>query len=257
MKNAKFSKATLIAAGLLSASAALISLPAKAETATITLTDATNTNTADYPTVQVTLDDAANPGSITATVTVVPGPTGYIGDLRGVFFNLPGVSNLQITPVSGGPLTAISTNGNFGSFNNSAKLNGTGLTFTAGVEVGTQGIAQGDDYQTTSFTISGTGLSLSSFSQSAIGTRLMSVGAPGGGRSLSSKTTGTAPTIVASNPSTSNPSNPSNPGSTGSNTGSDTGSQPQAVPEPSILAGLAVIGGALIKWRGSRRSQEN
>ncbi|MCX8122504.1 MAG: hypothetical protein N3E45_17035, partial [Oscillatoriaceae bacterium SKW80] len=221
MKSAKFST-TLIVAGFLGTAATLVSLPAKAETVKITLKDVTNTNTQNYPTVEVTLDDAANPGSITATVKVVPGSTGYIGDLRGVFFNLPGVSNLQITPVSGGPLTNISTNGNFSKFSNSANLNGTGQSFNVGVEVGRQGIANGDDYQITTFKISGTDLKLSCFSESTIGVRLMSVGLPGSNRSLSSKTIGTVPTIVAGN---------SGGGSTGSSEqagGGSTGSSEQA-----------------------------
>ncbi|MBD2039156.1 PEP-CTERM sorting domain-containing protein [Microcoleus sp. FACHB-672] len=208
MKVTKFfaSKSSLLAVGLLSASAGLMALPASAETVTVNLTDKTNTNTADYPTVSVTLDDTSNPGKITATVNVVSGKTGYTGDLRGVYFNLPGVSGLAITPIAGGPLSHISTNGDFSAFGNSAGLEGTKLDFNAGVEVGKQGIAKGDDYQSTKFTISGTGLTLSAFSSTTIGARLMSVGI-GKNRDLSSKTAGTAPVIVAATP----PSSPSAP----------------------------------------------
>ncbi|MBW4682332.1 MAG: PEP-CTERM sorting domain-containing protein [Microcoleus vaginatus WJT46-NPBG5] len=205
MKSTKFftSKSSLLAVGLLSASAALMALPAKAATVQVNLSDKTNTNTSEYPTVSVTLDDTSNPGKITATVNVVPGSTGYIGDLRGVYFNIPGVSGLTIAPVSGGPLTAISTNGDFKSFDKSADLQGTKLSFNAGVEVGKQGIAQGDDYRTTTFTISGNGLTLSAFTSQTVGARLMSVGDPNdSNRDLSSKTAGTAPkTVTASNPS--------------------------------------------------------
>ncbi|MBD1937561.1 PEP-CTERM sorting domain-containing protein [Microcoleus sp. FACHB-68] len=225
MKNAKFfaSKSSLLAVGLLSASAALIALPAKAATVQVNLSDKTNTDTADYPTVKVTLDDTSNPGKITAKVEVVPGKTGYIGDLRGVYFNIPGVSGLTISPVAGGPLTNISTNGNFKSFSNSADLQGTKLSFNAGVEVGRQGIPDGDDYQSTTFTISGNGLTLSAFTSQTVGARLMSVGDPNGSRELSSKTAGTAPATVAVNP----PSGPSTPsGGTPDAPGGGTPEQP-------------------------------
>lgn len=291
MKGTKFfaSKSSLLAVGLLSASAALMALPATAETVQINLTDKTNTNTSNYPTVSVTLDDTSNPGSITATVNVVPGKTGYIGDLRGVYFNLPGVSGLTISPVAGGPLSHISTDGNFSSFSNSADLQGTGLSFNAGVEVGKQGIAKGDDYQSTKFTISGTGLTLSSFSSTTIGTRLMSVGAPGGKRDLSSKTAGTTPVIVAANPPSS-PSTPEKPADetpeqpTGgtpdapapvvpsepsgtpapsepsgvpapSNSGSGGGAE--QVPEPATMAGSALGLAALMKWRKNRKATKS
>ena len=188
---------SLIASTVLIAS----SVPAKADTLQINLADATNTNTQNYPTVKVTLDDTSNPGQITVKVDVVPGATGYIGDLRGVYFNLAGVSNLAINPVSGGPLTATSTNGNFNSFSNSADLQGTQQSFNVGAEIGTQGIAGGEDYQSTSFTISGSGLSLSSFTSQSIGVRMMSVGSPTGNRDYSSKTLGVAPaTVTVTNP---------------------------------------------------------
>ena len=188
---------TIITSSLLATSLLIASsMSAKADTLVVNLSDATNTNTQNYPTVKLTLDDTSNPGKITVKVDVVPGSTGYIGDLRGVYFNLPGVSNLQINPVSGGPLTATSTNGKFSSFSNSADLEGTQQSFNLGAEIGKQGIANGDDYQTTTFTISGTGLNLSAFTSQSVGVRMMSVGSPTGNRDLSSKTLGVAPTTV-------------------------------------------------------------
>ncbi len=204
MKNAFSSVITssLLAVSILVAS----SLPAKADSLVINLSDQTNSNTQNYPTVKITLDDTSNPGKITVKVDVVPGATGYIGDLRGVYFNLPGVSGLQIASVAGGPLTAVSTDGNFSSFNNSANLQGINQSFNLGAEIGQQGIAKGDDYQTTTFTISGNGLTLSAFTSQSVGVRMMSVGSPSGNRELSSKTLGTAPaTVTITDPPVDNP----------------------------------------------------
>ena len=210
MKNAL---STAIGLSLLTSGVVIASsLPAQADTLTINLSDATNSNTQNYPTVKITLDDTINPGKITATVTVVPGSTGYIGDLRGIYFNLPSnISGLAIQPVSGGPLTAISTNGNFKDFSNSADLQGTKQDFNVGVEIGRQGIPNGDDYQTTTFTIAGNGLTLSAFTSQTAGVRLMSVGDPNGNRELSSKTIGTAPPTVTPPKPPTNPTPPVEP----------------------------------------------
>ncbi len=221
------------------------SLSVKAATLTINLSDQTNSNTQDYPTIQVTLDDTINLGKVTATVAVVPGITGYIGDLRGVYFNLPSnISNLQINAVSGGPLTATSTNGDFSSFSNSASLQGIGQSFNIGAEIGRQGIAKGDDYQTTTFTIAGDGLTLNAFTSQSIGVRLMSVGSPTGNRNLSSKTLGTAPPIVTLPTDPKPPVDP-NPPSDKPPVDPNPPSDPVSVPEPATVAGLGLVAAAL------------
>uniref|UniRef100_A0ACD5GUN3 Uncharacterized protein n=1 Tax=Desertifilum tharense IPPAS B-1220 TaxID=1781255 RepID=A0ACD5GUN3_9CYAN len=69
----KSALSTLIASSLLATSVLIASsAPASADSLTIDLTDRTNTNIANYPTVKLVLDDTSNPGKITATVTVVP-----------------------------------------------------------------------------------------------------------------------------------------------------------------------------------------
>lgn len=235
MKNAlstTFRTALLTASLLLAASTA-----AKADTLTIDLSDQTNSNIQEYPSVRVTLDDTSNPGTITVKVDVVPGPTGYIGDLRGVYFNLPGISSLSIEPVAGGSLTAISTNGDFSSFSRSADLQGIRQDFNVGAEIGRQGIAGGDDYQTVTFKISGPNLDLSDFTSQSVGVRMMSVGSPSGSRNLSSKTLGTAPSsITPSNPPVVPPIDPID---------EIEDNDPVSVPEPATLAGLGLVAAAL------------
>ncbi len=228
------SKSILTSAGFVLASVAFLAAPATANPVTFNLTDATNTNTSNYPTVDITLTETA-PGVIQATVNVVAGPTGYIGDLRGVFLNLPSSAT-----ISGTDITALSGASNsFGSIGNSANLTGADASFSTGLEIGKQGIANGDDFRTTTFTISGTGLSLSSFSESTFGVRLMSVGTLGGNRDLSSKTLGESPIIVAETPVVETPvvETPAGP------------SDPVAVPEPMTMGGLLIGAGGLMAAR--------
>jgi hypothetical protein len=272
----RLTKTALISAGFAVASAAFLAAPAQADTLTINLSDTTNSDAADYPTVEIVLNETA-PGTIEATVNVVPGPTGYIGDLRGVFFNLPSGVSATISPVSGGPITASSTSGDFKSFSNSANLQGTGVSFNAGVEIGSQGISGGDDYQTTTFTISGAGLSLSDFTSNSFGTRMMSVGEPDGGRGLSSKTIGTAPSTVVTTPPAETPETPvaetPEPPATPETPvavapeppatpvapvapPTDGGSDPVAVPEPMTIGGLLVGAGGLLAARRRKMSQK-
>lgn len=252
----RLSKTLLTSAGFALASAAFLAAPANADTLTINLSDVTNENTSNYPTVELVLNETA-PGTIEATVNVVPGSTGYIGDLRGVFFNLPaGVTGASITHVGGGPITKTAI-GNLNTIGPSANLQGTGVSFNAGVEIGSPGIAGGDDFQTTSFTISGTGLSLSDFTSNSFGTRMMSVGEPGGSREYSSKTIGTAPsTVVATQPPGETPETPETPVAENPVTPvnpvtppTEGGSDPVAVPEPMTIGGLLVGAGGLIAAR--------
>jgi len=245
---------------------ALFALPfaaqiSKAATITANLSDVTNQNTQNYPTVKVTFSDVGVPaGTVKVKVEVVPGATGGTADLRGFFFSLPNIrlTGATITPTGGGPITAVSgVTNSFGSIGNSANLQGSGATFGVGVEVGRQGIGgtPPDDFQSTEFTISGTGLTLAGFSQAQFGARMMSVStSAGGARDLSSKTLGNGGTVVTPSPSTSptgggGGGSPSPSPSTSSGGGGG-GSTPVDVPEPIALVALGVgLGGILLSRR--------
>ncbi|AFY80959.1 PEP-CTERM sorting domain-containing protein [Oscillatoria acuminata] len=275
----RLSQTMLATAGFALASAAFLVAPANADTLTVKLNDATNGNPPEFPTVEVKLSQDAPGGPITATVNVVPGPSGYIGDLRGVFLNLPAGSSItpgdkNITTHTAGVLD---TKGNkttteFPGIGNSAILDGVKESFNYGMEIGNQGIADGDDFQTTTFTISGTGLSLSAFTSSSFGVRMMSVGVPGGGRNDSSKTIGTAPSTVTVTPpggggdttggggdttggggdTTGGGGDTTGGGGDTTGGGGDTtggGGDPVAVPEPMTIGGLLVGAGGLLAAR--------
>lgn len=273
MKRGKMltSKGALLAGGLAIASTVLATMPALAETKTFDLTDKTNAGAGDYPTVTVTLDDTSNPGKVTVNVQVNDGPTGYTGDLRALWFNLPNAGGVTVGAVGGGPITGIegASNETRGGVGNSAGLNGMKASFNLGVEIGDQGLKGGrDDYQTTTFTLDG--VSLSDFASSAvIGSRLMSVGDASNGRGLSSKTgsssiegnydvagggsTGGGDTSgggdTAGGGDTSGGGDTAGGGSTG---GGDTGGgvgDAEPVPEPITVAGWLVGGGAIAAWR--------
>ncbi|WP_234489050.1 PEP-CTERM sorting domain-containing protein [Oxynema sp. CENA135] len=263
-KRAMSAKTVLTTAGFALASAAFLASPVKADELTVNLSDVTNSNTENYPTVEIKLsDDGMADGTVQVTVNVVPGSTGYIGDLRGVHMNLPG--GATITPVSGGPITAIEgTASDFGKIGSSANLNGSGASFTSGIEIGEQGLKGGsDDYQTVTFQVSG--VSLSDFTSDTFGVRMMSVGDPNGSRSLSSKTLGTAPdTVVVTNPGDGG-SEPEEPVVEEPNVGEPEGpvaeepgggGEPVAVPEPTTMAGLALGFGGLVAARRRKMNKD-
>lgn len=252
-----FTSKGAVLAGTMAIAAAMLSvMPAQAAEKTLTLTDKTNTNTQDYPTVSLNLKEVA--GGVEVKVNVVPSAAGWTGDLRGVWFNLPNASNVTVTPVSGGPITGITgaKNATKGGVGNSAELTGMKATFNLGVEIGSQGIAKGDDFQTTTFKLSG--VSLADFSSDIIGTRLMSVG-PTGNRNYSSKT-GTA-AIPGNNDSGSTSGTggstspvveppalpPSPPATSGGEDGG--GMVSEAAPEPMTILGTIIGGGALMAVR--------
>ena len=232
-------KAVCIAAIALPFSAQMV----KAATITANLSDVTNTNTQNYPTVKITLSDDGQPaGTVKVTVQVVPGPTGGTGDLRGVYFNLPsGVTNATITPTGGGPITAVTgVTNSFGTIDNSADLDGSKATFGVGIEIGKEGIGKGDDFQSTEFTISGNGLTLAGFASTQFGSRMMSVStSAGGARSESSKTLGNGGTVVT--PPSPSPSTSPSPSPSPSPTGG--GGNPSPSPSPSVPTGGGGGGG--------------
>lgn len=251
------SKGAVLAGTMAIASAMLSVMPAQAAEKTLTLTDKTNTDTKDYPTVSLSLKDVA--GGVEVKVNVVPSAAGWTGDLRGVWFNLPNASGVSVSGISGGPVTGITgaSNATKQGVGNSAELTGMKASFNLGVEIGSQGIAKGDDFQTATFKLSG--VSLADFSSDMIGTRMMSVG-PEGNRSYSSKTGSAA--IPGNNDSTTTPSTggstppavvepPSNPPSTPVSSGGDEGGGmvSEAAPEPLTILGTMLGGGALVAAR--------
>ncbi|NER37860.1 MAG: hypothetical protein F6J93_28530 [Oscillatoria sp. SIO1A7] len=255
-------KKALLSGGLAIASTVLATMPALAQQSkSFNLTDKTNEGAGNYPTVTVTVTEAGS-NKVTVDVQVNDGPTGYIGDLSAVWFDLPSPGDVTVTGVSGGPVTALSGASNADNDNkigNHAKLNGGGLSFNLGVQIGVQGIANDDDYQAASFTLEG--VSLSDFtSGDAIGSRLQSVGDPDGSRDDSSKSAGsdtdygTSSGGDTSGGDTSDSGDTSDGGSTGggSTGGGDTGggiADAEQVPEPMSIVGWLVGGGAIAAWR--------
>jgi hypothetical protein len=152
---------------------------------------------------EITLVEQAD-GSIQVTVTAVADPdTGYIGDLRGVFFHIADESLISTLSITGANVT----DSQFAA--NSVINLGGGATlepspgFDFGVEIGVSGIGGNppDDFRTTTFKIANSTprpLTLADFadanaSGSDIGVRMTSVGIEGGDRSDSSKLSGEIP----------------------------------------------------------------
>ncbi len=226
-------KAVCIAAIALPFSAQM----AKAATVTANLSDVTNSNTQNYPTVKITLSDDGQPaGTIKVIATVVNGATGGTADLRGIYFNLPsGVTNATITRTGGGPITAVEGAANsFGTIGNSAdlqgaKVDGKQVVFGIGIEVGSQGIGgtPPDDFQSVEFTVSANGLTLAGFANAKFGSRMMSVSESAGGpRTESSKTLGNGGTVVT-------PPSPSPSPSTSPSPSPSPSTSPSPSPSPS------------------------
>jgi len=253
------SKGAVLAGTMAIASAMLSVMPAQAAEKTLTLTDKTNSNTQDYPTVSVNLKEVN--GGVEVKVNVVPSSAGWTGDLRAVWFNLPNAGGVSVRGAGGGPVTGISgaSNATKGGVSNSADLNGMKASFNLGVEIGSEGLKGGkDDYQTATFKLSG--VSLADFSSDMIGTRLMSVGNTSNGRAESSKTgsaaipgnydSSTTPSTGGSTPPAvvEEPSIPSTPVSSG---GGDEGGGMVSVaaPEPLTILGTVLGGGALVAAR--------
>jgi hypothetical protein len=121
--------------------------------------------TADTPISSVILD-VRNEGTNTVTVNVSLG-AGTVADIQGIFFNFDGgsPSGIHVVDATGSSdflysynVTSSDFSGNVTDLGNGVNMNGvknpdTGnqLTFDGGVKIGTSGIGQGDDIQTTSF----------------------------------------------------------------------------------------------------------
>jgi VCBS repeat-containing protein len=151
------------------------------------------------PAARITVqEDGA--GGLEFTVAV-DSDSGYIGDLRGLFFQVSDEALLGGLTVSGADVTdsdaaadAVSDLGNGANVNG-----GNHGPFDVGVEIGTPGMS-GDDIQTTTFFLShdSVDLTLDMIAGQDFAVRMTSVGATSdgdGGREDSLKLVGTAPTI--------------------------------------------------------------
>lgn len=89
-------------------------------------------------------------GEGTTSITFNLGLINTIADIRGFFFDVDGgVSNLLIF---GPDVTGFDASGNVTDLGGGNNVNGTGLSFDVGVEIGTSGIGS-DDISSTSFVL--------------------------------------------------------------------------------------------------------
>ena len=146
----------------------------------------TNTVAEDHPDVWVTVTEQPD-GTLKFEVRV----TGdYIGDLRGLFFDVNEqlLGSLSITPDSVVDAYGDDSIDSVGSSSNN--LGGVPTDgYDVGVEIGLQGIAGGDDFQYFTFTLdsSSRDLTLQDIDSEQFAVRLMSVGYVDGNRSTSDK----------------------------------------------------------------------
>jgi hypothetical protein len=213
--------------------ASSILAPANAASLSFTIDDFTGSDTR----VKFTLDDQiAGSGKVQFKVDYLATGSNTIADIRGIFFNILDDSLLSGMQVVGkdvtnskfGPAGTITSVGS-GSNN----LNGGGILFDAGVEIGKEGIGGNKgDIQSTTFTLShiSKALTLAQFSEQNFGVRLMSVGS-GNSREGSSKLKGTAPYYTPPPP------------------------PPQKVPEHSATAALGLFA-AVGTWRLMKKNKQ-
>jgi len=149
------------------------------------------------PAATITVQEVED-GSLAFTVTL-DSESDYMGDLRGLFFQVADEALLDGLNVTGTDVTdsdaAADAVSNLG---NGANVNGGNHgPFDFGVEIGTQGMSA-DDIQTTTFTLShdSADLTLDLIAEQDFAVRLTSVGTEGdGGREDSLKLVGTAPAV--------------------------------------------------------------
>jgi len=149
------------------------------------------------PAATITVQEVED-GNLAFTVTLDPG-SDYIGDLRGLFFQVSDEALLNGLKVDGADVTdseaaadAVSNLGNGANVNG-----GNDGPFDVGVEIGTQGMSA-DDIQATTFTLShdSVDLTLDLIAEQDFAVRMTSVGTEGdGGREDSLKLVGTAPAV--------------------------------------------------------------
>jgi len=154
---------------------------ATGDTMTFVIND-TATGTTN-PVVQITLTENSD-GTITFQVVQLMGAGNYLGDLRGLFFDLADesligslstASNALVTELQQGDDTVK----DLGSGANMQGLLGDSGGYDVGVEFGTAGIgALGDDIRSVTFTLDSASrdLTLSDFASVAFGVRITSIG---------------------------------------------------------------------------------
>jgi len=153
-------------------------------------------NSFSGPDIQVTillqtLDDGSG-----VKITVTETDSSLIGDIRGVFFHVKDESKLdtiEVTGTDGGPVTSsvVGPANTVQSVANDVRMNGDGNKhkYDVGVAIGNMGIAKDDDFQTTTFIV--TGVTTADFTKAEeFGVRLTSVGPTDGSRGDSSKVYG-------------------------------------------------------------------
>lgn len=151
------------------------------DTMTFVINDAATSTTT--PMVQITLTENSD-GTITFQVVQLTGSGNYLGDLRGLFFDvadesligsLSTTANTLITELQQGDDTVE----DLGNGANMQGLLGDAGGYDVGIEFGTAGIgALGDDIRTVTFTLdsSSRDLTLSDFANVAFGARITSIG---------------------------------------------------------------------------------
>jgi hypothetical protein len=218
--------------------------------------------------VKFTLDDQlGGTGNIQFKVDYLATGKNTLADIRGVFFDIFDDSLLSGLKVTGANVTAsqfgpADSVTSVGSSNNNLSGGKSSYTFDAGIEIGKEGIADGDDFQTTTFTLShiSQALNLTQFSAQSFGVRLMSVG-DAKSREDSSKLVGQTPSYTptpapAPAPAPTPAPTPSpTPSPTTYYQPSTSQPQPKKVPEPSTLAALSLFG--LSTFRLKKKNQEN
>ena len=143
------------------------------------------------PDVQVTAVENAD-GELIFTLNV-DSTNGLTADLRGLFFDFNAPSKLGALHFEGADVTNFQT-GDVIDLGRGSNMKGAALPFDVGLAFGTSGIGRGDDFQTTTFTLSSNvPLTLDDIANVQFGARLTSVGAPGSARSGSSKLVVEAP----------------------------------------------------------------
>jgi len=158
-----------------------------------------STSSGGAPTVKVTVTENAD-GTLTFKIEQLVAAGNYLGDLRGLFFDLANeglLGSLQVTSAtrylanggttltasSAGPIVFASGNDTVSSVgsssNNMNGLLGSDGGFDAAVEIGSEGVgAGGDDVRAFSFTLDSTArdLTLADLANVNFGVRIMSVG---------------------------------------------------------------------------------
>ena len=137
-----------------------------------------DSTSANSPVVRISITQNSN-GTLSFSVTQL---AGYVGDLRGLFFDVADASLVgSLTVVGIGTTDFQQSNNSIVDMGGGANLNGLlgqGLGYDVGIEIGTSGIRTDDDFRTYAFTLDSSqrDLTLADFSNVNFGVRVTSVG---------------------------------------------------------------------------------